>query len=315
MTYPLAVHAQRQHGLWTRAQAVAAGIRPADIAARVTSGEWVEVRSDVYMTAMTVPDLTTDITAVALSVGGRLAFSGPTAAYVRQFPGLPPPVGIFAVIPLHRRIDVSDCSIERSRCFPTVVPRVGCIPVLGRADTLITLAPHVPAETLLDCAQELVRNNTLDLDDIDDVLRRGRSGSAALRHVLDELRPGGDSRPERKLYRALRRAGVAGFELGWELQLPEGPTYWPDLWHDEQAICVEVDGVSVHGIASRMDDDRVRQNQLTIEHDVAVPRFIPFRIDTDLDAVVAELRTAVVKRAAKVKEPRRYIARRRTDSR
>jgi phosphoribosylaminoimidazole carboxylase (NCAIR synthetase) len=73
--------------------------------------------------------------------------------------------------------------------------------------------------------------------------------------------------------------------------------------------------VSVHGIASRMDDDRVRQNQLTIEHDVAVPRFIPFRIDTDLDAVVAELRTAVVKRAAKVKEPRRYIARRRTDSR
>jgi hypothetical protein len=222
MTYPLAVHAQRQHGLWTRAQAVAAGIRPADIAARVTSGEWVEVRSDVYMTAMTVPDLTTDITAVALSVGGRLAFSGPTAAYVRQFPGLPPPVGIFAVIPLHRRIDVSDCSIERSRCFPTVVPRVGCIPVLGRADTLITLAPHVPAETLLDCAQELVRNNTLDLDDIDDVLRRGRSGSAALRHVLDELRPGGDSRPERKLYRALRRAGVAGFELGWELQLPRG---------------------------------------------------------------------------------------------
>lgn len=271
------------------------------------------MRADVFTAATTVADPLTKVAAVHLEVGGPIAFSGQTAGLIRRFPRLPPPTEITALVPLHRRVDVPGCSIQRSRLFPDVVPHVDGLPVLGRADTLITLADAVPQRLLVDCVQDLVRTDRLSLADVESVLRRGRSGSAALRRVVAELSPGGDSRPERTLYRALRAAAVDGFELGWELVLPEGPIYWPDLWHEEHAICVEVDGVGVHAVASTMDDDRVRQNLLTLKHDIAVPRFLPSRIDADLAAVVVELRAAAAERAMRPRKVRRYVARRRSD--
>lgn len=236
--------------------------------------------------------------------------SGVAAAYVRRFPHVPAPVVLTAAVPLNRRVSIVGCRIERSRSFPSVVPQINGVPVLSRLDTLITLADQVPHAMLIDCLQELVRQGTIRLADMPSVLRRGRSGSAALLSAIAELAEGGDSRPERRLYRALRDGAVVGFEFGWELVLRDGTRYRPDLWHDALEFCIEVDGVATHSIASRMDSDRERHNRLALDLDIAVARFTPGRIERAVEEVVAEVRAAVTRRRVAA-APRRHTARRR----
>jgi very-short-patch-repair endonuclease len=103
---------------------------------------------------------------------------------------------------------------------------------------------------------------------------------------------------------------VVGFEFGWELVLPDGTHYQPDLWHDALEFCIEVDGVATHSIASRMDSDRARHNRLALDLEIAVARFTPRRIDRATAAVVEEVRAAIMRRRIAL-SPRRYTARRR----
>jgi hypothetical protein len=242
---------------------------------RIGSGDWVQLRPEVYCAATRAPDDVGRLLAMCLAAGAPIALSGAAAAFVRRFPGIDAPVVPTAAVPIHRRIDVAGLQVERSRCFPAVVPHVRAGPVLPRADTIITMSVEVPYTTLLDCMQELTRRDPATFSHLEAALRRGRSGSAALRRVVAELSEGGDSRPERLLRRALQAGGVHDFEFGWELVLRDGTRYQPDLWNDALGFCIEVDGVANHSIASRMDSDRVRHNRLALELGFAVARFTP----------------------------------------
>ncbi|MEO6714252.1 MAG: DUF559 domain-containing protein [Mycobacteriales bacterium] len=306
----LAAIARRQHGLWTQRQALTCGVTTTAVRERLAAGDWVEIRDAVYGAASRPTDELGRILAVALEAGPRIAMSGVAAAYVRRFPHVAAPIELTAAVPLNRRVSITGCEIERSRCFPSVVPHINGVPVLSRSGTLLTLAAQVPPAVLVDCLQELARQGSVRLADLPTVLRRGRSGSAALARAMAELAAGGDSRPERRLHRALRDEGVVGFEFGWEVVLRDGTRYRPDLWHDALQFCIEVDGVASHSIASRMDSDRVRHNRLALDLDIAVARFTPGRIDRAIDTVVDEVRAAVSRRQVPV-APRRYIARRR----
>jgi very-short-patch-repair endonuclease len=286
------------------------GVTAKQLRERLASGDWVQIRDDVYCASSRPADELGRILSVALDAGPRIAMSGVAAAYVRRFPGVSAPGELTAAVPLNRRVSIAGCRIERSRCFPGVVPRVNSVPVLSRLDTLITFADQVPHAMLTDCLQELVRQRAISLSDVPTVLRRGRSGSAALHCAIAELADGGDSRPERRLYRALREGAVVGFAFGWELVLPDGTRYQPDLWHDALEFCIEVDGVATHSIASRMDSDRVRHNRLALDLGITVARFTPGRIERATAEVVEEARAAVTRRRVSA-TPRRYTARKR----
>lgn len=306
----LARIARRQHGLCTRVQAIAAGITDKQIGRRLDVGDWVQIRDDVFCATTQPAEEVGRILAICLEIGPPVAVSGAAAAFVRRFPDIGPPSTVTLLVPLHRRVSLRGCQVERSRCFPGVVPQVDGVPVLSRVDTLITLAEQVPHAVLVNCLQELTRQGDLKLDDVRKALTRGRSGSAALRRAVTELSEGGDSRSERQLHRALRAGGVPGFEFGWELLLPGGARYQPDLWHEALGFCIEVDGVATHARASRMDADRIRDNRMALLG-IAVARFTAGRVARDIQAVVGEVAAAVDVRRRSPQTPREYDARRR----
>jgi hypothetical protein len=84
----LAREAQRQHGVWTRQQAAAAGLRRADIARHLASGDWVELHPDVFAAASRPVDDRSRLLAACLAVGPHVALAGQAAAFVRRFPGV-----------------------------------------------------------------------------------------------------------------------------------------------------------------------------------------------------------------------------------
>lgn len=306
----LARVARRQHGLWTRAQSIAAGVSGRETRQRLHTGDWLEIRCDVFCAASRPVDEIGAILAVCLEIGPPVAASGVAAAFVRRYPLVLAPALVTVVVPDHRRVATNECGVARSRCFPKVVPRVDGVPVLSRVDTLITLAEQVPHSVLLDCLQELTRQRDVRLEDVWQALTRGRSGSAALRRAVTELSAGGDSRPERQLHRALRTSGVRGFEFGWELLLRDGTRYWPDLWNDALGFCIEVDGVATHSRPSRMEGDRVRDNRMALLG-IAIARFTAGRVGRAIEAVSAEVEAAVEVRRRSPLTLREYTARRR----
>lgn len=307
----LARIARRQHGLWTTAQARAAGITDQQIGRRSDQGDWIEIRNDVFCAATQPTDEVGRILAICLEIGPPVALSGAAAAFVRRFPDIGSPSTVTFLVPLSRRTGAAGCKVERSRCFPAVVPRVDGVPVLSRVDTLLTLADQVTSGVLVDCLQELTRQGDVSLDDVRTASRRGRRGSAALQQAVIALSEGGDSRPERLLHRALRAGGVPGFEFGWELLLPDGVRYQPDLWHEALGFCLEVDGLATHTKATRMDGDRIRDNRMSLLG-IAVARFTASRVTREIRAVVGEVAAAVAVRSRSPQTTRGYAARRRS---
>jgi very-short-patch-repair endonuclease len=114
--------------------------------------------------------------------------------------------------------------------------------------------------------------------------QRGRRGTARLRTLLDGEGPKRTrSTPERTLLRALRKAGVAGFETNVYLGRWEVDFYWP-----KSELVVEVDAYSTHSSPWAFERDRKKTAELE-ELGMKVHRVTKRRIDDELGAVVAEI--------------------------
>lgn len=193
-----------------------------------------------------------------------------------------------AVAPDRRPRGLRDCAVTELNPFPTVLPTIEGLPVLDRALTVRTLAAVTPYADLLDIVQELVRTERVTLELLEGALGRGRKGSERLRQVCEELAPGGDSAPERRLWRALQRAGLVEWQLGHEM-VAGGHTYDLDLWHAPLRFGIEVDGVGSHLPLRRFRGDRWRNNRLTVRSDVALSHYAAYDVEHFLANVVKDV--------------------------
>ena len=286
--------ARRQAGVFTREQALAAGLSRWQIERRVAAGVWVPLTH----VALVASDRTAMTSAWAVHLTWPDAVvSHWTAAALH---GLPVPEGM---PPLHatlsrrlrstaalvaHRLDLDEHEVQRLGGVPVTTPQrtaVDCLRV-AEPDDARQLITWVLTRRVLS-REQLVAEA---------VASPGRRGTPQLVRVVAETRGDVLSRAERLLQAVLRRGGVGGWAANVTVQLA-GRSVVVDLLFARERVVVEVDGWAAHGTREAFETDRRRQNAL-VNAGYLVLRFT-WRDLTEREAdVVWEIRDALDRRGA-----------------
>ena len=116
---------------------------------------------------------------------------------------------------------------------------------------------------------------------------RGRYGAAAARRMLQAAAGGARSEAERLVVQLLRTAGITG----WHANLRVGP-YFVDIAFPKQRVAIEIDGWAFHSDQQAFQNDRSRQNWLTLQG-WQVLRFTWLDVTGHPERVLAAIRAAI----------------------
>lgn len=286
--------AATQAGVFTRAQARAAGWSAKQEARLVRRGDWVRVVGNAYVRAGTPVGLVARATAAYLRTGGVLSHR--SAAVLWQLP-------------------VADDGRVHVTVRPQDNPRLPGLVAYRRhpiddADLALVDGVLVTSfeRTLVDCLGTLPPRQALHLLDRA-LLRRwvepadlaarirvstGLRGTPQLLRLLREAARGSRSEAERRLRLILRRARLRGWraavrldELGIEV----------DVLFAAARLVLEVDGKAHHVQGDRFQRDRTRQNRL-VTAGYTVLRFTWADLTERPDWVAATVRAALRRCAA-----------------
>jgi hypothetical protein len=209
----LANLARTQWGVFSRAQALDAGMSISGIHRRLTSGDWVEVSRRVYRHAGGSLSWRQLAKAATLSLGSQALASHSSAAWLWGLDGVGrrTPRVIEVTLPMSIRLTTDHVSIHHSRLMPRPDYRHG-IPVMPIARTLLDLADVLDEQNLEIALDSAMRQYRGTLRDVRRELARdtGRSG-AQLLAALADIREGRttDSPLEVEADRMLRLFGMA----------------------------------------------------------------------------------------------------------
>lgn len=253
--------AETTFGLFTRADAVAAGYSAAQVRRRVRCGEWVVVVGEV----MTVPGLR-DVDPWLRSQAAALHWPDGvvclrTAALLHRIPladdGL-----VHVLVPI-ARASGRGMVTHQWPLEPGDVTQVALASATDRRRTVLDCLGRLPDAEVDSLVAWVSSRRLLTADEIDEWLTRHPYswGNARRRRVLDRLRTGTGSEAEARLHQLLRRAHIGGWIAGAHLLGEVGVAAQADVWFPAERLVVEVDGVVAHGPA-RFQADRAWQNAL-----------------------------------------------------
>ncbi len=283
-----------QAGVFTRAQARAAGWSAKQEARLVRRGDWVRVVGHAYVRAGTPVDLVVRATAAHLLTGGVLSHR--SAAVLWQLPVAddgrvhltvrPQDNPRLAGVVVYRRPPIDDADVDLLDGV-LVTSRVRTL-----ADCLGTLPPR-QAQHLLD--RTLLRR-WADPADLYARVRvaTGLRGTPQLLRLLREAARGSRSEAERRLRLILRRARIRGWRAGVRL---DALGLEVDVLFADARLVLEVDGRAHHSTDDRFQWDRTRQNLLVMAG-YTVLRFTWWDVTERPDRVAAMVRAALLRAAA-----------------
>jgi hypothetical protein len=191
--------AAAQLGMFSRAQAVAAGFRAGQIERRVRAGVWRQVYPRVYR-HVTVPESTASrYWAAVLWCGPPCALSHASAAAIWRLDDAPTGVDTDVVVPRSRAPRVAGVAVHRVVCLdPRDVVSQRGLPVTDPVRTVIDLAGMLSSD---DLERVLIRALSARLLTVRAVLGRldeiGSSGRAGVSLLRTLLAPIGSSRVDR----------------------------------------------------------------------------------------------------------------------
>jgi len=287
--------AAHRHGVFTRREALAAGMTSRQIDHRVASGRWKRLSSGVYLTAgAPLTDLARMCWAT-LATGG--AVSHRSAVWMLGLGPRTPQMEVttelsrghhLTQLRLHRTDDVRQSHLVRvSGIYCTSAART-CIDMGARVheealERLIDRAVHAGITTI----EEVVRTFL-------QLAVRGRDGIATARAVLVDLTPDlavVESDLETLFVRLLRQAGLPEPER--QVAVTVGHRLFRlDFAYSARRIAIECDGFATHGTRAAFEEDRERQN-LLILGGWTILRFTWRQIVSRPDEVVAHVRAAL----------------------
>jgi hypothetical protein len=290
--------ALRQHGVFTREQAVAAGATRAMIRHRLASGRWGRLYARVFRMSGS-PGSWDQVLFAAWLAAGRGAVVSHLAAADRWD------------MPSGRRVLELSVPGDRRLVLPSVrLHRASCLDAVDRVDRgglLVT----TPTRTVIDLCGELDRTDCERLLDhaltrrmtTPDHLRRrcaalGRRG----RHAVVRLEAMLDARPaerrapesefERRLLALLARVGGPVPMPQHEVRLPGGRRVRLDVAWPEQKLALEADSYVHHSSLTDWSADHVRNAALTAVGWRILP--ITWTMLTEQPAWVVELVTTAL---------------------
>lgn len=249
-----------QAGLFTAAQAVAAGMTAAQVRRRRQTKRWVTVaggalapaslainpRKLAYAAWLTWPD-----SVLCLGTAARLH-------------GLPvPDDGLVHVLVPHPRAARGALTPHEFAVLPADVERAG--------RTNVTTLPR----TIFDCVGRLddreserlmiwvLTRELLGRDELQRAIaeRPRRWGNTRRRRAVDHTRTGAMGPAERRLHAILSGAGVTGWLADQPVYDDAGLIGRVDVLFAGARLVIEIDGMAYHG-ADRFQADRTRQNRL-----------------------------------------------------
>lgn len=256
-----------QLGLVAMTQARAVGISDHQVRTRRERGSLVRVQPSVYRTAGAKETWHQQVLAACLAAGPAAVGSHRAAAVVWYLADPPAPVDI--TVGPGRTPVVRGAVVHRSTDLrPVDVVRRSGIPVTNPIRTVGDLGAVAPelVETAVERGLHARLFTTAALWRlVADLGRPGRRGLGVLRQVLEQ-RALGDARPESLLEAAFAEVAAAT-DIGIVYQHPvvvAGRRYVLDFAVPEVKVCIEVDGLAVHGTRAALDHDLARQNALVL---------------------------------------------------
>ncbi|HVE93278.1 MAG TPA: type IV toxin-antitoxin system AbiEi family antitoxin domain-containing protein [Acidimicrobiales bacterium] len=256
--------AQRQNGVFSRAQFLAAGGDASLLRRRIDAGLWTRVGAAAFRSTLAPLQWEGLLRASVWDAGARALVSHDAAAQMHGFPGFHDHQ-VHVLVP--RAVDhvCQIATVHETRRFERVRSRLlREIPVVAPADTVVHLAMGMRRGRVAWLTEELLFSKRLSLEAITESLTRlgpGCRGLRPLRSVLTDYEPGEpipESELERMFLQVAGRFELPPFERQAALpgrdQLPARVDF---VWRDKRII-VEVDGRRWHARFADFDRDHRR---------------------------------------------------------
>ena len=261
--------AARQHGAFSREQAIYAGGTKDAIHRRVKRGRWERVAPAVYRIAGGVASWRQSLLVACLAWGEGAVASHRGAAPLSNIAGFAP--GQIELTVPQGRHRTGPGIVHRNALTAVDVTVVDGIPVTTPARTLIDLASVVPLETLEEALDDALRRRIVSVARLrwrlSELARPGRPGVAAMRRLLEERDPMAAvpaSVFERRLLRVLRRGGLPTPVLQHEIRDGDRLVAVADFAYPDARLAIEADSYRWHSGRLKFEHDRARRNRLTL---------------------------------------------------
>lgn len=292
--------AARQHGVFTRAQALDLGTQRSEIRWRLETGRWVRVFPAVYLLAGSPETWVQRAMAACLHWGSGAAISHRAAAKLRSLCGI-----------RHARIELSVVrNRNRQPSSWVLVHRLSAPIPVEDVTTIDGLPVTKPARMLLELAATESEHMTARF--LDDALRRGLVSFLYLERWLTDPRRR-HQRGARTLHGLMQEGRGHGVVESWleggamallkaaDLPMPilqhrvdEGGRIIGrlDFAYPEQRVGIELDGFRFHDTRDRFDAERARGNQLQALG-WKILRVTSKHLEQSPDEVIAWIRRAI----------------------
>ncbi|MCV7230576.1 type IV toxin-antitoxin system AbiEi family antitoxin domain-containing protein [Mycolicibacterium komossense] len=277
----------RQHdGVITLAQALECGLSHSAISRRVQSGHWRRYAHGVYFVDDRPFSTAALIRAAVWSYGPRAAASGLAAAWWHGILGREPDV-VEVTVPRNSNGRKHPRSTVRRRDLqPVDIVEHNGLRVTALALTVVEAAVRRGGGArVMDTG--LQRHPELPVLWRAHLRNRGRYGSPRARMLLQGAGEGTRSAAERLFARLMKSAAITG----WTANHPIGD-YVVDFAFAGSKVAIEIDGLAFHTGPDEFQNDRVRQNRISLLG-WTVLRFTWQDLIEDPERVIAEVRRAI----------------------
>jgi len=259
--------ARSQHGVFTMADASAAGLSARQVYKLVKQGEWSSPLPGVFGIAPTL-DWLGLVTAATTWAGTKSAASHTTAAVLWELEGIRAD-GV-DVTKTGRKQSTREWLTVHQTIRPFAIQwRLG-IPVTTLPRTLMDLGFVVAREDLEAALHDALRRRLTTVQRLDAALRqdggRGARGAAGLARLLESAAGAPtESELERRVLRILNKARLPAPECQHTVETSSGFKARIDFAYPPQKIGIEADGYRWHSSRADWSRDQTRLNELVAQ--------------------------------------------------
>ena len=261
--------AERQHTVFTRAQAMAVGFTPDEIDGRLERGLWERVHRGVYRLAGSRLTFEGRVLAAILAAGDDAFASDGAAARLWKIEGVLCEEIHISLLGRKRRRVPGVIAHQRRNLSRTDRTRVNGIPLTTPGRTLMDLAPSLPETVLEDALDDVLRRKLAAarplLARVREARKRGRPGLSVLERLLEERvgRRVSGSTKENDVRRFFRIAGLPPAVPQHIVRSACGEfVAQVDFAYPEVKLAIEFDGYEKHASRKQWEADRIRQNRM-----------------------------------------------------
>jgi very-short-patch-repair endonuclease len=287
--------ALRQHGAFSREQAIDVGFTRGMIDYRLATGRWAITDFGVYRSASTPTSWAQRLMAACLA--GPAVASHRSAGLLWDFPGMPEEIVEVTALRHRRRRAFDVLWHESYHLAERDITEIEDIRVTRPVRTFVDLGAVLTSSQLEEVLDNGLRRNLIDVAAIWrrlDEFGNLRPGAVRVRSLLESRVPSdrpAESVLETRFRQLLRRADVPMPTPQFEIRA-NGTTARVDFAYPKLKLAIELDGAAYHSGQQARRRDRVRDNRLG----ALGWRILRFSLEDLRDcahAVVADVRTAL----------------------